>query len=135
MTERLNDIRTAIWVPGAWHSGAPYTPAIRHGRLLFTSGLVPVDLKSGESMDGDIRAQTACVLDNLALLLAAAGATLQDVVKVTVYLTDSSMAQEMNAVYERHFSNSYPARSTVQVGPLARPEFLIEIDSIAVTDE
>ena len=135
MNERLADERTAIWVPGAWHSGAPYTPAIRIGRLLMTSGLVSIDLSSGESYGSNIGEQTTRVLQNLRLVLEAGGANLGDVVKVTVYLTDTSMAAGMNAAYKEFFPSPYPARSTVQVGPLARAEFLIEIDAIAVVKE
>lgn len=122
----------AIWVPDAWHSGAPYTPAIRQGPFLFVSGMVPVDLRSGKSRGETIEEQTEQVLGNLGEVLEAGGAGFADVAKVTVFLTESSMAARMNTVYARFFSVPYPARSTVQVGPLARPEFLIEVDAIAV---
>jgi len=94
--------------------------------------MVPVDLRSGKSRGETIEEQTEQVLGNLGEVLEAGGAGFADVAKVTVFLTESSMAARMNTVYARFFSVPYPARSTVQVGPLARPEFLIEVDAIAV---
>ena len=126
----MNDTRReAIRIPDAWHSGAPYTPAIRVGSFVFISGAVSYDLASGKSVGVDIREQTIQVLNTI---LAQAGLTTDDVVKTTVFLTDSSLASEMNEVYSVRFKTPYPARSTVQVGPLARPEYLIEIEAIAV---
>ena len=123
-----------IWAPGAWHSGAPYSPGLRRGDLLFLSGAVPVDRSTGETVGTTIGEQTTQTLDNLAAILAEAGGTLDDVVKTTVFLTDSTLASGMNAVYSGRFAAPFPARSTVQVGPLARPEFLIEIEASAVVD-
>ena len=129
----MNDTRReAIRIPDAWHSGAPYTPAIRVGSFVFISGAVSYDLASGKSVGVDIREQTIQVLNNIEAILAQAGLTTDDVVKTTVFLTDSSLASEMNEVYSVRFKTPYPARSTVQVGPLARPEYLIEIEAIAL---
>lgn len=124
----------AVWVPGAWHSGAPYSPALRRGPLLFVSGAVPVDPATGATVGTTIEDQTARVLDTIAAVLATAGSSLDDVVKTTVFLTDSTMAAGMNEVYAARFSRPHPARSTVQVGPLARPEFLVEIEAVAMVD-
>ena len=124
--------REAIRIPDAWHSGAPYTPAIRVGSFVFVSGAVSYDLASGESVGVDIQEQTTQILNNIEAILAQAGLTADDIVKTTVFLTDCSLAPKMNEVYSVRFKTPYPARSTVQVGPLARPEYLIEIEAIAV---
>jgi 2-iminobutanoate/2-iminopropanoate deaminase len=122
----------AVWVPGAWHSGAPYSPGLRRGPFLFISGAVPIDRDTGDTVGEDIGAQTAQVLGNLEAVLAAAGARLEDVVKTTVFLIDPGLAAGMNEVYAERFQAPRPARSTVVVGPLARPEFLLEIEAIAM---
>lgn len=121
----------SIFLPGAWHSGAPYSPAVRIGPWLFVSGIVPVDLSEGASVRGDIRVQTAGVVANLERILAEAGGSLANVVKTTVFLTDSTLTAGMNEVYAAAFPAPRPARSTIQVGPLARPEFLIEMEAVA----
>jgi 2-iminobutanoate/2-iminopropanoate deaminase len=113
-----NARREAIRIPDAWHSGAPYTPAVRAGSFIFISGAVSYDLESGKSVG--------------VAILTQCGLTTDDVVKTTVFLTDCSLASEMNEVYSVRFKTPYPARSTVQVGPLARPEYLIEIEAIAL---
>jgi 2-iminobutanoate/2-iminopropanoate deaminase len=122
----------AVWVPGAWHSGAPYSPGLRRGPFLFLSGAVPVDRDTGDTVGESIGEQTAQVLSNLEAVLAASGASLEDIVKTTVFLTDPGLAAGMNEVYSQRFQPPRPARSTVVVGPLARPEFLVEIEAIAM---
>lgn len=121
----------AVFVPGAWHSGAPYSPAVRLGPWVFLSGMVPVDLADGSTVTGDIGVQTARVLSNLEAILTELGGSLANVLKTTVFLTDSKLVAGMNEVYASRFSPPRPARSTVQVGPLARPEFLLEIEAVA----
>jgi 2-iminobutanoate/2-iminopropanoate deaminase len=110
----------------------PYSQAVASGGLLFLSGQVPLDPKTGELAAGGIEAQCARVLDNLEAVLAAAGASLGDVVRTTVYLTDLSDFSRVNAVYAARFpGRPAPARTTVQAAALplgAR----IEIDAIAV---
>lgn len=122
----------AVWVPDAWHSGAPYSPGLRRGPFLFLSGAVPIDRASGATVGTDIGTQTAQVLSNLEAVLAEAGSKLADIVKTTVFLTDPSLAAGMNEVYAERFQVPRPARSTIVVGPLARPEFLVEIEAIAM---
>lgn len=124
--------RKSVRIEGAFHSGAPYTPAVVVSPFVFVSGAVPYSLVDGSPIGSDITTQTAQVLDNIERLLAEVGLTLDDVVKTTVFLTDSSLAGGMNEVYRTRFTSPYPARSTVQVGPLARPEYLIEVEAIAL---
>lgn len=124
--------RRSVRIEGAFHSGAPYTPAVVVSPFVFVSGAVPYSLVDGTPVGDDIQAQTNQVLNNIEQLLAEIGLNLDDIVKTTVFLTDSSMAAGMNEVYRTRFTPPYPARSTVQVGPLARPEYLIEVEAIAL---
>lgn len=118
--------------PDMWHSGAPYSPAVRCGDVIYVSGAVPIDPATGHSVGSDIQAQTRQVLANLERTLRAAGSSLDGVVKTTVFVTDSGVVAGMNEAYREFFPHHLPARSTVQVGPLARPEFMIEIEAVAV---
>lgn len=108
----------------------PYSQAVVAGEWVFVSGAIPLD-PAGTLVDGGIEAQTEQVLANLSAVLEAAGATLANVVKTTVYLADLSEFPRMNEVYARHFSaEPAPARATVQVAALpvgAR----VEIEAIA----
>jgi 2-iminobutanoate/2-iminopropanoate deaminase len=108
----------------------PYSPAVRAGEFLFISGQIPVDPLSGQLVEGDIGRQTARVMENLRLLLEAAGLSLDAVVRTTVYLADMADFEEMNAAYGRFFTEPYPARSTVQAARLPK-DARIEIDAIA----
>lgn len=96
----------------------PFSPAVRSHGLTFLSGLIAEDPASGVLVSGDIEMQTESVLRNLSAVLEAAGKTLDDVVRVGVYLTDMSTFSAMNAVYERHFRLPYPARTAICVAAL-----------------
>ncbi len=111
----------------------PYSQAIKTGNLLFLSGQIPLDPKTGALVDGDVVAQTERVLDNLAAVLAAAGATFANVVKTTIYLMDLSDFAKVNEAYGKRFSANPPARATVQVAALPRGS-MVEIDAIAALD-
>ena len=108
----------------------PYSQAIRSGDLVFLSGQVPIDPKTGELVGGDIAAQTERVLDNLAAVLAAAGSGFGDVVKTTIYLVDLGDFQAVNQTYAKRFTAAPPARATVQVSALPKGA-RVEIDAIA----
>ena len=110
----------------------PYSQAIKSGDLVFLSGQVPIDPKTGELVGGDIAAQTVRVLDNLAAVLAASGAAFDDVVKTTIYLVDLGDFQVVNQTYAKRFSAAPPARATVQVSALPKGA-RVEIDAIART--
>jgi 2-iminobutanoate/2-iminopropanoate deaminase len=119
-----------VSTPNAPKAVGPYSQAVRAGRLLFTSGQIPLDPQTGKLDSGPIDAQTRRVMDNLRAVLEAAGATFSNVVKSTVYLADLADFSAMNAVYAGYFSSDPPARSTVQVAALplgAR----VEIEMIA----
>jgi 2-iminobutanoate/2-iminopropanoate deaminase len=108
----------------------PFSPAIREGDRVYTSGQVAQDPTTGKLIDGDIGAQTSRALDNLEAVLRAAGKSLADVVKVNVYLTDMGNFQAMNAVYSRRFTMPYPARTTVAVAALPLGA-AVEIEAVA----
>lgn len=109
----------------------PYSQAVRVGNLVYTAGQVALDPESGQLVEGGIEAQTRRVLDNLAAVLEAAGGSLANVVKTTVYLQDLGEFAAMNAVYAEYFTGQPPARSTIQVAALPRGS-RIEIDCVAV---
>jgi 2-iminobutanoate/2-iminopropanoate deaminase len=110
----------------------PYSQAVRSGGFLFCSGQIPLDPATGKLVEGGIDAQTERILRNLDAVLEAGGASLAEVVKTTVYLTDLSDFPAMNAVYGKFFPENPPARATVQVAKLPAGA-LVEIDAIAKT--
>ena len=108
----------------------PYSQGIIVNGMLYTAGQIPLDPKSMELVAGGIEEQTEQVMKNLAAILAEAGASLQDVVKTTVFLQDMGEFTAMNVVYEKHFGTHKPARSTVQAARLPR-DVKVEIEVIA----
>ncbi len=112
----------------------PLSPLTRLGDALYSAGQVGVDPETRVVPDG-VRAQTRQVLLNLRTVLATAGADLSDVVKTTVFLTDMADFAEFNEAYREFFPVDPPARSTVGVAALARPELIVEIEAIAVVQE
>ena len=108
-----------------------YSQAIRSGSLVFVSGQLAIDPDTGVMSEKDIAEQTDRVIRNLDAVVSAAGATLADVVKTTVYLSNMNDFAAMNAVYEKYFSDAAPARAAVEVSRLPK-DALIEIDAILV---
>ncbi|EID55802.1 RidA family protein [Saccharomonospora xinjiangensis] len=111
---------------------AAYSQAVRKGNIVQVAGQVGIDAATGEIADGGVAGQTRQVFANLRAVLRAAGADLDDVVMMRVYLTDTAHFAEFNAVYNELVSEPYPARTTVYVGLPAR--LLVEIDALAVLD-
>jgi 2-iminobutanoate/2-iminopropanoate deaminase len=109
----------------------PYSQAIRVNDLIFASGQIPLDPETMQMIEGDIAVQTERVLLNMQAVLAAAGSSLQKVVKTTVFLADLNDFTAMNEVYAKFFGETRPARSTVQVARLPR-DARVEIDVIAL---
>ena len=109
----------------------PYAQAIKANGFLFTSGQIPIDPGTGDIVPGGIEAQAAQVLNNLGAVLNAAGVGFKDVVKTTVFIKDMNDFPKLNAVYAQHFSEPYPARSTVEVARLPK-DVLVEIEAVAV---
>jgi 2-iminobutanoate/2-iminopropanoate deaminase len=109
----------------------PYSQAVRVGQFIYTAGQVAIDPALGKLIEGDVSEQTEQVLRNVTAVLEAAGATLQNVVKTTVFLRDMAGFAAMNQVYSRHFGESPPARSTIAVAGLPLGA-LVEIEAVAV---
>ena len=125
--------KQAVHAPGAPPAIGPYTPAVVVDTLVYTSGQVGFDPATGQLVPGGIAEQTEQVLRNLGALLQAAGCTLADVVKTTVFLKDMNDFAAMNEVYARFLAPAgvvAPARSTVEVARLPR-DARIEIEAIA----
>ena len=109
----------------------PYSQAIVHGPLVFASGQIPLDPETNALVEGDIEAQTRRVLANLRAVLEAAGSSLDQVLRATVYLVDLTLFPRVNAVYAEHFTGDpQPARVTLQAAALPLGA-QIEIDAIA----
>jgi 2-iminobutanoate/2-iminopropanoate deaminase len=109
----------------------PYSQAIKAGGFVFASGQIALDPTTGKLIEGDIKAQTERVLKNLTAVLAAAGSSMDRVVRTTVFLKNISDFPAMNEVYGQFFKNEPPSRSTVGVAALPR-DALLEIDVVAL---
>jgi len=110
-------------------SSAAWQP---EGKVLHVSGQVAQDATGSVMGKGDIRAQTRQVLENIRTVLASAGGTMDDVARVTVYVTDMSGLAQIHEVRAQYFRRPYPASTLVEVKRLVKPEYLIEIDAVAV---
>ena len=109
----------------------PYSQAIQAGNFLFLSGQIPLNPKTGELIQGDIREQTQQVLENIKRILESQGLRMENMVKSTIFLKDIANFNQVNEVYGNYFPSSPPARSTVEVSKLPR-NAEIEIETIAV---
>ena len=123
-------IREVVSTDGAPKAIGPYSQAIRAGGFLFTSGQVAIDPATQQVIAGDVAAQTDRVLKNLGAILKEAGASFEKVVRCTVFLKNMGDFAAMNEVYARYFTQTPPARSTVEVARLPK-DVLVEIDAIA----
>jgi len=122
--------RAAITTEAIAPPVGPFSPAARIGGPLYLSGQVAQDPGSGRLIEGDVARQTEQIFQNLRAVLAAAGKSFPDVVRVGVYLTDIGDFAAMNAVYGRHFAPPYPARTTIGVAALPLGA-AVEIDLVA----
>ena len=127
--------RETVTAVGAPEAAGPYSHAVRAGGLIFLSGQTPVDPETRKLVEGDIGEQTRRCLDNLALVAAAAGATLEnDAVRCGIYVTDISTFKDVNAAYGGYFGDAPPARSTIGVAALPLGAE-VEIDAILAVPE
>jgi 2-iminobutanoate/2-iminopropanoate deaminase len=126
--------REEIRVAGLAEPISHFTDAVRAGNLLFVSGFVPVDGEGRLVGRDDVVAQVRQVFANLGAVLAAAGATFADVVKVTVYLTDIADRARINPVRQEIFGDTRPASTLVEVSALVVPGAKVEIDAVALVD-
>lgn len=108
----------------------PYSQAVKLGNLVFTAGQIPLDPATGQIVDGDIKAQTERVMQNVSAILEEAGSSISNVLKTTCYLTDLGEFAAFNEVYARYMGANRPARSTVQVAALPAGA-LVEVETIA----
>ena len=122
--------KTTIQTASAPAAIGPYSQAIAHGGMLFVSGQIPLDPTTGELVRGDVAVQTRRVLDNLKAIVEAAGASLDDVLKTTIFLKDMGSFQRVNEVYATYFRAPFPARATVEVARLPR-DVEVEIECVA----
>ena len=123
--------REAILTDKAPKAIGPYAQAIKANGFIYTAGQIPIDPKTGNFVEGGINEQTRQVLENLKAVLAAAGSSLDQVVKATVFLKNMTDFPTMNEVYGEYLGTAKPARSTVAVAELPRGA-LVEIDLVAL---
>ncbi len=124
----MKEIVSTENAPGAI---GPYSQAVKTENMIFVSGQIPIDPQTGEFVSADVNEQTEQVLKNLSAVLEAAGSSLNNVVKTTVFLADMNDFAAVNEIYGRYFSDNKPARATVQAARLPR-DARVEIDCIAV---
>lgn len=123
-------MKEAIKAAGAPAAIGPYSHAVVAGNMMFLSGQIAINPETGE-MPAGIQAQTKQAIENIKAILAAKGATLDNVVKTTVYLAEMSLFGEMNEVYASEFSEPFPARSAIAIKELPK-QALVEIEVIAL---
>ncbi len=124
--------REEIRVPGQSQPISHYTDAVRAGGLVFVSGVVPVDAEGNVVGGDDVVAQARKVFENMGAVLAAAGCGFEDVVKVTVFLTDVDDRPKINPVRQEAFGQTRPASTLVEISRLAIPGAKIEVEAVAV---
>jgi len=113
---------------------APISHVVKAGNFVFTSGQIPVDLKTGRLIQGTISDKAHATLKNLKLVLESAGTSLDSVIKVTIFISNLDNVGVLNDIYGQYFKNNFPARSCVEISRLAHNvEF--EIEAIAIIDE
>ncbi len=119
-----------IYPKGSVIPRGPYSPAVRAGDFIYVSGQGPVDPLTDQLVYGDIQNETERVLNNIRIILEGAGATMHDVVKCNVYLSDGREFAAMNEIYATFFGENKPARTTIEC-KFANPLMKVEIDCIA----
>jgi 2-iminobutanoate/2-iminopropanoate deaminase len=124
-------VKVRIQTDQAPQAIGPYSQAVKANGFVFVSGQIPIDPKTGQFVAGGIAEQTEQALKNLAALLEAAGSSLDQVLKTTVFMADMEEFAAMNEIYDRFFTAEPPARATVQAARLPR-DARVEIEAIAL---
>lgn len=124
-------MKQAVATQKAPQAIGPYSQAIKANGLIFISGQIPIDPATGQLIQGDIAAQTERIMNNIGEILAAAGSSLERVVKTTVFLKNMAEFAAMNDMYGRFFRKEPPARTTVEAARLPK-DALLEVDVIAL---
>ena len=122
-------MKKIISTPKAPAAIGPYSQAIEVNGLLFTSGVIPIVPSTGELVEGDIEAQAEQAIGNLAALIEAAGAKIENTIKTTVFIKNMDDFTKLNEIYAKYFTTDFPARSCVEVARLPK-DVLIEIEAI-----
>ncbi len=122
--------KNSIFTKEAPSPVGPYSQGIRVGNLVFISGQIPINPDTGKLIEGSMQEQTRHCMDNIKAILAAAGGSLKDLVRITIYLTNMADFSAVNEVYANYFDLDPPARTTIQVAALPKGA-AIEIDAIA----
>ena len=122
-------MKKIISTPKAPTAIGPYSQAIEVNGLLFTSGVIPIVPSTGELVEGDIEAQAEQEIGNLAALIEAAGAKIENTIKTTVFIKNMDDFTKVNEIYAKYFTTDFPARSCVEVARLPK-DVLIEIEAI-----
>lgn len=130
----MTAFRESIHAPDAPAAIGPYVHAIRAGGLLFCSGQIPIDPRTGDLVGATAAEQAGRCLENLSAVCQAVGATLADAVKLTVYMTDMGAFAEVNEVYGSFFESDPPARVAIGVAALPRGA-MVEIDAVVAIPE
>ena len=112
----------------------PYSPALKIGNLVFTSGQLPIDPVTGEIVESDIESQTRRSLDNLKAVLKPYSIDFKNIIKVTIFLKNMNHFARVNEIYSHYFANQFPSRSCIEVSRLPR-DAQIEIEAIAYCNE
>lgn len=126
MTKRILATEKAPAALGPYSQGV-----VASGEMIFVSGQIPIDPATGAAVEGDIARQTVQCMDNIAAILAEAGATVENIVKTTIYLKDMDNFGIVNEAYGKYFKNDAPARGCVEVARLPK-DMQVEIEAIAV---
>jgi 2-iminobutanoate/2-iminopropanoate deaminase len=129
--EAISTVKTKVQTDIAPAAIGPYSQAIKAGGFVYVSGQIPIDPATGEFVEGGIKEQTDQVLKNLSAILKAAGSSLDQVVKTTVFLADMAEFAAMNEVYARYFDEDPPARATVAAAGLPR-NARVEIEAVGL---
>ena len=122
-------MKKIISTPKAPAAIGPYSQAIEVNGLLFTSGVIPIVPSTGELVEGDIEAQAEQAIGNLAALIEAAGAKIENTIKTTVFIKNMDDFTKVNEIYAKYLTTDFPARSCVEVARLPK-DVLIEIEAI-----
>ncbi len=123
--------KTKITTEQAPRAIGPYSQAIKAGGMVFCSGQIPLDPHTGEIVGHGIEEQMRRALENLKVVLGAAGSSLEQVVKTTIYVKNMEDFPAVNKIYADYFTSDYPARSVVEVSRLPK-DVLVEIEAIAI---
>jgi 2-iminobutanoate/2-iminopropanoate deaminase len=129
----MSSDRQTVCAPGAPAAIGPYSHAVRSGSLLFCSGQIPLDPDTGELVGATAAEQAKRCLENLKAVCEAAGASLADAVRLTIYMTDLSVFAEVNDAYGEYFAEDPPARVAIGVAALPRGA-QVEIDAVVALD-